>query len=376
MDQVNDFRDLFEHAPCGYLLLNDRGRIVLTNATLREWLDVEDEELLGKRLLDLLPVAGRVFYETHFAPLLRMQGFFHEVALDFVRRDGTKLAVLANATQRADAQGEVLETRIALFQATSRRKYQRELYQAQQEAIAARHELEAVNHTLTETGKLREEFMAILGHDLRNPLASIGSGMRILSKENLSSKGERVIGLIDGSVARMSKLIDDVLDFARVRMGGGLAVSRKTEDELHLHLEQVVAELTSASGRQIKSVIDLSEPMFVDAGRIGQLVSNLLGNALSHGAQDQPVELSARMDEKALVIAVSNGGYPIPPETIDRLFQPFFRGGSTTGMHGQGLGLGLHIAAQIAKAHGGTLSVSSSDEKITFQFTMPVRMNN
>ena len=121
MDQSPDFGELFDNAPCGYIVLNDRGRIFLVNATLRSWLDLDDEDLLGKRLLELLPVAGRVFYETHFAPLLRMQGYFHEVALDLMRRDRTRLTVLANATQRADAEGGVVETRIALFQATSRR---------------------------------------------------------------------------------------------------------------------------------------------------------------------------------------------------------------------------------------------------------------
>ncbi len=376
MDHDTDFRDLFDNAPCGYLVLNDKGRIVLVNETLRIWLDLVDDELLGKRLLDLLPVAGRVFYETHFAPLLRMQGFFHEVALDVVRRDGTRLPVLANATQRVDADGEVKETRIALFQATSRRKYERELFEANEAGDQARKEIETLNKALTETGRLRDEFIAILGHDLRNPVAAIGGGMRILSKEDLSSRGQQVVRLIDGSVARMGRLIDDVLDLTRGRMGGGLTISRKVEEDLSLHLKQVVAELSTGSGRRIDVEIDLPEPVLVDAGRIDQLVSNLLGNALSHGAEDKPVGLSARVAGHDLVISVSNGGDPIPPETIGRLFQPFFRGGDAAGRHEQGLGLGLHIASEIAKAHGGTLSVSSSAEKTTFEFRMPIGAEN
>jgi phosphoserine phosphatase RsbU/P len=115
---------------CRLLRVHPSGRIVLVNETLRTWLDQGDDELLGKRLLDLLSVAGRVFYETHFAPLLRMQGYFHEVALDLVRRDRSRLSVLANASQRVNADGEVVESRITLFQATSRRKYERELFEA------------------------------------------------------------------------------------------------------------------------------------------------------------------------------------------------------------------------------------------------------
>ncbi|KEQ02953.1 PAS domain-containing sensor histidine kinase [Pseudorhizobium pelagicum] len=371
MDHPADFRDLFDNAPCGYLILDNRGRIMLVNETLRSWLQLGDEDLLGKRLLDLLPVAGRVFYETHFAPLLRMQGYFHEVALDLVGKDRVRIPVLANASQRVDPDGKVEETRLALFQAKSRRKYERELFDANLAGEKAREEVESLNVALTETGLLRDEFIAILGHDLRNPLASIGAGMRLLAKEELTSKGRQVTDLIEGSVARMSRLIDDVLDFTRGRMGGGLNVDRRKEDELHLHLEQVASELITATDRQVDVDIYLPKPLFVDAGRIGQLVSNLLGNALSHGAEDTPVEFSAQMDGASLVISVSNGGDPIPSEVVERLFQPFFRGGHAAGRHEQGLGLGLHIACEIAKAHGGTLTVSSSIERTTFEFRMP-----
>lgn len=370
MDQSPDFRELFDNAPCGYIVLNDRGRIVLVNATLRSWLDLDDKDLLGKRLLELLPVAGRVFYETHFAPLLRMQGYFHEVALDLMRRDRTRLTVLANATQRADAEGGVVETRIALFQATSRRKYERELYDANLAGEATRKEIESLNAGLTETGLLREEFIAILGHDLRNPLAAIGSGMRILSNEPLSPRGTHVVGLIERSVIRMSKLINDVLDLTRGRLGGGIPVARGSEDRLHLELEQVVAEMESSSGRKIETSIDLPQTTYVDASRIAQLVSNLLGNALTHGDPERPIAFSARLLDGDLVISVENGGDPIPPEIAERLFQPFFRGSGSAVVSEQGLGLGLHIASEIAKAHGGRISVSSG-ETTTFEFRMP-----
>ncbi|HEV7246193.1 MAG TPA: HAMP domain-containing sensor histidine kinase [Shinella sp.] len=370
MDHAPEFRDLFDNAPCGYIVMNDRGRIVLVNATLRTWLDLDDTDLLGKRLLELLPVAGRVFYETHFAPLLRMQGYFHEVALDLVRRDRTRLTVLANATQRVDADGEVSETRIALFQATSRRKYERELHDANEAGELNRKEIERLNAGLTETGLLRDEFIAILGHDLRNPLASIGSGMRILSNEPLTPKGKQVVRLIEGSVTRMSKLINDVLDFTRGRLGGGIPVLRGYGDRLKLEFEQVVAEMESSSGRVIETAIDLPETTHVDASRIAQLVSNLLGNALAHGDPEKPISFSAHVAKGDLVITVENGGDPIAPEIAQRLFQPFFRGAGSRTASEQGLGLGLHIASEIAKAHGGTLSVTSGETTL-FEFRMP-----
>jgi sigma-B regulation protein RsbU (phosphoserine phosphatase) len=217
---------------------------------------------------------------------------------------------------------------------------------------------------------LREEFIGILGHDLRNPLAAISSGMRILSNQTLTPRGTQVVGLIERSVIRMSKLINDVLDLTRGRLGGGIPVARKSEDRLHLELEQVVAEMESSSGRKIETSIDLPQTTYVDASRIAQLVSNLLGNALTHGDPRRPITLSARLLDGDLVISVENGGDPIAPEIAERLFQPFFRGSGSAVVNEQGLGLGLHIANEIARAHGGRISVSSG-ETTTFEFRMP-----
>src|SRR6185312_13180393 len=131
-----DLEDLYENAPCGYLSLDPSGRIVKSNLTFSTWMDLSQEELVGRKLHELLTVAGRIFYETHFAPLLRMQGFFNEVALDFVKADGTTMHVLANAAERRDASGGLIFTRVIFFQATDRRRYERDLVTAKEAAQA------------------------------------------------------------------------------------------------------------------------------------------------------------------------------------------------------------------------------------------------
>ena len=98
---AESLEDLYENAPCGYLSLRPDGRIVKVNLTFAKWIGFSPAELVGKRLHDLLNIAGRIFYETHFAPLLRMQGFFNEVALDLVTREGSRLPVLVNAAENA-----------------------------------------------------------------------------------------------------------------------------------------------------------------------------------------------------------------------------------------------------------------------------------
>jgi PAS domain-containing protein len=116
---MEDLDDLYENAPCGYLSLGADGVIVKVNQTLRGWLNVTSYDLLGRRFYDILNVPSKIFYETHFAPLLRMQGYFNEVALDLVGTQGQKLSVLANAVERRDADGNLLFTRVTLFRQRS-----------------------------------------------------------------------------------------------------------------------------------------------------------------------------------------------------------------------------------------------------------------
>ncbi|MBY5370340.1 PAS domain-containing sensor histidine kinase [Rhizobium leguminosarum] len=367
---TEDLEDLYENAPCGYLSLQPDGRIVKVNKTLSTWVGIPAEQLLGKRLHDLLNASGRIFYETHFAPLLRMQGFFNEVALDLVTADGKRLPVLANAMERRAEDGAVLFTRVTMFQAAERRRYERELVEARAAADAAGATIKAELAFEQQTAELREEFIAVLGHDLRNPLASIAAAARMLRKEEQSDRAIKVLDLMQGSVVRMSGLIDNVLDFARGRLGGGITLESQAE-HLEPILRQVIDELRfSHPDRRIEVTIEFDGPINCDSGRIGQLVSNLLGNALTHGTPDEPVRLSAATVDGKLELWIANGGAPISSEAMTRLFQPFFKGEAGTTQ--RGLGLGLHIASEIARAHGGTIAVRSDDKETRFTFVMPL----
>ena len=219
--------------------------------------------------------------------------------------------------------------------------------------------------------ELREQFIAVLGHDLRNPLAAIDAGTRILQREPLTEKAAQTLGLIRSSVARMAGLIDDVLDFARGRLGAGLELDRNASEPLRPVLELVVAELRAAwPGRPVETRLAIRRTVDCDRARVAQLLSNLLANALTHGAPGTPVRVDAHTDAARLELSVANRGDPIPPATQQRLFQPFSRASLRPGQ--QGLGLGLYIASEIARAHGGTLEVSSTAEETRFTFKMPL----
>jgi signal transduction histidine kinase len=218
--------------------------------------------------------------------------------------------------------------------------------------------------------ELREHFIAILGHDLRNPVSAISNSaqlqMRITTDEDLL----QLAAIIKNSAFRMQGLIENMLDLARGRMAGGIPVSVKSEHSLEEVLKEVVAELQSVWPNQvIETNFAIAGPVNCDSGRIAQLFSNILGNAITYGEDDKPVKVAATIEKGAFILKVTNAGKEIPAAVRRRIFQPFTRGDVTPGK--QGLGLGLYIAGEIAKAHSGTLEVDSSPLETRFTLTIP-----
>ena len=221
-----------------------------------------------------------------------------------------------------------------------------------------------------QTSVLREQFIAVLGHDLRNPLASIAAVAHRLRKAPLGQSELGYLDLMQNSIRRMAGLIDNVLDFARGRLGGGLSLDRVGQN-LEPVLSHVVDELRlHAPERVIAFHADLKLPVTCDAVRISQLLSNLLGNALTYGDLQRPITVIAETGLQEFTLSVSNHGTPIAAAAMDRLFLPFSRGAEQGGQ--QGLGLGLYIASEIARAHGGVLSVTSTPAETVFAFRMPL----
>lgn len=219
-----------------------------------------------------------------------------------------------------------------------------------------------------ELSELREQFIAVLGHDLRNPLAALNAGTNRLIKEGWSERSPLVLNLMKASISRMAGLVDNVMDLARARMGGGIALAL-ADCDLAETLAHVVEEVRVAHpDRDISVAFNLQGRVSVDAPRIAQMISNLLSNAVMHGDALLPIQVEAMLNNGILEIAVRNGGRPIPPEMIAKLFLPFKRGEDRPGV--QGLGLGLYIASQIAQAHGGRIDVCSSGNETCFTFKM------
>ena len=211
--------------------------------------------------------------------------------------------------------------------------------------------------------ELREQFIAVLGHDLRNPLASIQGGLRLLNKK-VDQEGKNWIALLQGSVNRMAVLIDNVMDFARFRMGAGMQLSSRRQ-HLEPIIKQIVSEFESVhSERRIRSDVAAPATIDVDAGRLGQMLSNLIGNAITYGAPDEPIRVVARSSDAGFEIQVINKGPPIPAQALPHLFTAFQRGDVVPNQ--KGLGLGLYIAQEIARAHGGRIFATSTEDSTIF----------
>jgi signal transduction histidine kinase len=223
-----------------------------------------------------------------------------------------------------------------------------------------------------ETAELREQFIAVLGHDLRNPLFAISAGAEMLLRKLPDEANLQRARHILTSARRATKLVDDVLDFARGSLGRGIPVNIEPCPDLADALRHVISEVQSIHpGRSIQSSIGDLHSVHCDRERVAQLLSNLVANAVAHGDPDGPIEISAQINKGQFVLSVKNQGL-IAEDALPHLFRPYSR--PTSGTPRTGLGLGLYIASQIAQSHGGKLDVVSTEQQgTTFTFSLPAR---
>ncbi|MCO5934627.1 GAF domain-containing sensor histidine kinase [Mucilaginibacter sp. RB4R14] len=220
------------------------------------------------------------------------------------------------------------------------------------------------------TAQLRDQFIAILGHDLGNPVGAILNVSQLLLRMPLDERTKRLANILQNSSYRMKALIENILDFARGRLGEGIILKRNDNEPIAEMLEQVIAELAILwPDRTINTNFRVKCAISCDGRRVSQVLSNLLGNAIAHGSKDTPVNVDVVCDADDFSISVTNSGSQIPDAIREKLFEPFSRGDD---QGKDGLGLGLYIAAEIARAHSGTLTVKSDEHSTAFTFKMPV----
>ncbi|KQR93259.1 hypothetical protein ASG01_08660 [Chryseobacterium sp. Leaf180] len=358
-----DFDDFFESSLCGFVIADANGKITRINTCAARWLGTSPDHLTGKRISDLLSVGGKIYFETHLWPLLRIQGHFDEVSVELTDTGKGKIPVYINGYERRDENNHPLFLRFTLFQAADRRLYEENLQMSKKLA-------ETNLNIEQQQAVIREQFIAVLGHDLRNPLGGIMSATQLLTRSELSDRDRKLMNIVHSSSKRMYEMINNIMDLARGRLGGGISIIPVTVD-----LEQLLIEVSnelkvSWPGRTIESHFKINRLIECDPGRVSQLVSNLLANAITHGLSDTSITLGAEATDEFWEISVTNSGQKIPEKSMENLFNPFQREGTESNQNG--LGLGLYISSEIAKAHHGLLSVTSDENKTCFTFRAPL----
>jgi sigma-B regulation protein RsbU (phosphoserine phosphatase) len=364
---------LFEHAPCGLLLTDPDGTLRIVNATFCRWLGYQRDEIVGRRLQDLFTMGGRVFHQTHWAPLLHIQGSVAEVKLELLHRDGHAVPMLLNAIRRQH--GEAVFHEVSLMVVADRHKYERELLAARRNAEDAYARLQEAQRDLAHTeaqlraahaqaevrAQFAEQMVGIVSHDLRNPLQAIMMSTYVLGRGQLTNSQTASIGRIVASATRAQRLIADLLDFTQARLGRGLSVTPRAID-LRALAAGILEELASAfPGRDLRQRHEGADVCAADPDRLVQLIGNLVSNAFTYGAPDRPVTLATLVSADGFEIRVHNHGQPIAAGLLPVLFEPMSRGANAPDTM-KSVGLGLFIVREIALAHRGSVHVTSNDE--------------
>lgn len=232
-------------------------------------------------------------------------------------------------------------------------------------------ELRAQTDELLSTAEIRERLIGILGHDLRSPLNAMLMGCGLLmSHGSLTEEDARIVHRIASSGHRMARMITQLAEFTRARLGGGFELDLRPCD-LGEICANIAGEQRIATPTEVRHTVEGDLTGAWDADRLSEAVSTLAGNAVDHAAPGTPVVLRAYADGDFAVVEVENQGAGIPPHLVPVLFNPFRRASVPASRTGDHLGLGLYIAHEVARAHGGTLEVRSAEGTTTFTLRLP-----
>ncbi len=271
--------------------------------------------------------------------------------IEIERGDGSRCTLIVSSAPIKDREGRIVAGVTTFVDITERRRAEAAVHQA---------------------ARFGERLIAIVSHDLRNPLNAIQlSATQLLHSEALPAREQRAAARISKAAERMRRMIEELLDFTRGRLGGGIPIHPEPMDLRQL-VRQGVEELEAASPeRALRLHVEGGDfQVRGDADRLAQVVSNLGGNALQYSPPDTPITFSLKDGGEQVVLEVHNQGTPIPPDALATIFDPFRRARGESG--GEGLGLGLYIVEQVVKGHGGHLEVTSTAQAgTTFRATLP-----
>jgi len=342
---LQTFQSLIETSPLPIVSVDRGVKVRIWNRAAEELFGWPRADVLGKPLPFLHEESAGESGEVIEAALSGEVVRDREVRRK--RKDGAILDLAVSVAPLRDANGQVSGSIAIIADISERKKRETETEQ---------------------TARFREHLIGVVGHDLRNPLTAIVTSAQLLLRyAGLSEKQSRVVGRISSSADRMARMIDDLLDFARTRLGGGFPIHPRRIDLREL-CEHTVEELEFAfASRTVRLETEGDLWGNWDPDRMAQVISNLVGNALQHSPEEGEVRVALKGDDEVVLLQTQNGGTPIPPDVLPHVFEPGRRGARSGG-----LGLGLYIVQQVVLAHGGNIEARSTPEDgTTFTVVLP-----
>ncbi|HKR64200.1 MAG TPA: HAMP domain-containing sensor histidine kinase [Thermoanaerobaculia bacterium] len=336
--------DLLETAPCGFVSVSNDGTILLVNQCFADLLDSTRDELVGRNIQLLLTPGNRVFYQTHFFPLLRLQGRADEIYLTLRRSDGEDVPVLVNAVMY-ERDGAIVVDCMMM------RIHQRKLYE---DAI-----LQA-KRAAEEAAASKEKFLSMMSHDLRTPLQAITGYASVLLEGfhgELSAEQRTDVEEIRTAARDVSRMINDILDFARLDRGTVRVDLRSVSIPEALSRAEAMVRLRMEEAGLVYSREDCENVLTAraDPDRLQQVLLNLLTNAIKFTSRGGRIHAICGADDEWIHLRVADTGAGIPADKLAGIFEPFVQ----VQPDARGVGLGLAISRELTRAMGGELSVQS-----------------
>ncbi len=370
--------ELFEHAPCGYLVTHADGRIIRANTTLSAMVSAPNDVISQLRFQDLLTVAGRIYYDTHVRPLLSMQGFVREIAFDLKAPGAQKtVSAVMNAVQTLDAGGRPQRLRILVFDATDRRQYERELLLARRVADEARETERFAREQAERASRAKDDFLALVSHELRSPLSAILGWTQVLRRTgNDAGKLAQGLDVIERNTKAQSRLVEDLLDMSRMVAGKlRMDVQDVPLAEVIEAALETVEPAAAARHVRLQRILDSTARVSGDAGRLQQVFWNLLSNAIKFTPADGFVRVVMQRVNSHMQVSVIDSGQGMSEDVLAHAFERFRQSTDFSARKTEGLGLGLSIAKHLVEMHGGSIEAHSAGvgQGSTFVVNLPVR---
>lgn len=349
---------MLDTAPCGFISFSDDGHLRVVNRTLLDMLDYSREELVGRHVESILAVGSRIFYQTHFFPLLRLHGHADEIFLLLRGKSGEDVAVLANAVRR-ERQGE-WATDAVLLRLIERRKFEDALLDAKRAA-------EDATTAAREANRAKSDFLAMMSHELRTPLNAIGGYVQLLEMgvHGPVTPGQvEALGRVMRSQQHLLRLINDLLNLARIESGRidydlqTLSLNDIVESTLPMIDPQIVAK-----GLRYEVDVPSELKAAADREKLEQILLNLLSNATKFTPDGGSLRIEGGVAPDAddfVELTVSDTGLGIPPDRLEHVFEPFVQVESSHAARVEGTGLGLSISRDMAVGMGGDLTAEST----------------